>query len=90
MCKFLEIVAANSDSNLMDLDNSASILGESTFSTECKIKEVRSAERLRAQTAVAKQSMKLLAKNADLILAFALDSCRTPDRSLREGELKNA
>lgn len=89
LCKFLQIVADHSESNLMDIDNLASILGESTFSTEFKIKEVISAEQLRAQTEVAKQSMKLLVKNADLIEAFALDSCRTPDRP-RERELKKS
>ncbi|XP_028968569.1 uncharacterized protein LOC114828468 [Galendromus occidentalis] len=89
LCKFLQIVAAHSDVNLMDIDNLASILGESAFSTDCKIKEVISAEQLRAQTEVAKQSMKLLVKNADLIQAFALDSCRTPDRP-RERELKKS
>lgn len=89
LCKFLRMVADHSEVNLMDVDNLASILAESIFSTECKIKEVISADQLRAQTEVAKQSIKLLVENADLIEAFALDSCRTPDRP-RERELKKS
>ena len=42
------------------------------------------------QTEVAKQSMKLLVDEADLILALALDSCRTPDRPRRERELRES
>lgn len=89
LCKFLQIIAAHSEQNLMDVDNLASILGESVFSTECKIKEVVTAEQLRSQADVAKQSLKLLVTHADLIEPFAFDGCRTPDRP-RDRELKKS
>lgn len=80
LCRFLQIVADNSASNLMDIDNLAGILGESVFVAEVKVREVVTAELLKGHTEVAKQSMKLLIENVDMLDTFVDSNFRTPER----------
>lgn len=89
VCKFLQIVARNSASNLMDIDNLAGILGESVFVAEVKVREVVTAEVLKSHSEVAKQSMKLLIENVDMLDTFVDSNFRTPERT-RERDSKKS
>lgn len=89
LCRFLQIVALNSASNLMDIDNLAGILGESVFAADVKVREVVTAEVLKRHSEVAKQCMKVLIESADLFDTMVDSNFRTPERP-RERESKKS